>query len=287
MKKLSVIAIAVALLVNIQAGAQSSNAYKLDAPEVSAADPYTTLRVTVMVEKETIKKGPYARFAQKYLGVVAPLNDKDIYTIKSANISYAANGEQTPGSAIRSGLNISNSSPKVSVDRLDFAEKGSEDMARDAANMIFNIRKRRFDLVSGEAGENVFGEGLKAALQELNRLENEYTALFLGSQTVERETRTFNVIPQAGRTNYIVCRFKADGGFVPESDLSGTPIVLVLNPENGIQVPPVGKGARASEYFRVADFVQCTLSGPSGEIATARIPIYQFGKTIAAQAAAK
>ena len=42
--------------------------------------PRTTLKVTVEVEKESIRKGPYARYAQKFLGVMAPLADKDIYT---------------------------------------------------------------------------------------------------------------------------------------------------------------------------------------------------------------
>ena len=33
--------------------------------------------------------GPYARFAQKLLGVMAPLADKDIYTIQSATLCAA------------------------------------------------------------------------------------------------------------------------------------------------------------------------------------------------------
>lgn len=48
--------------------------------------PRTTLKVTVEVEKESIRKGPYARYAQKFLGVMAPLADKDIYTITGGKI---------------------------------------------------------------------------------------------------------------------------------------------------------------------------------------------------------
>lgn len=51
--------------------------------------PRTTLKVIVVVEKESIRKGPYARYAQKYLGVMAPLADKDIYTIVGGKIGYA------------------------------------------------------------------------------------------------------------------------------------------------------------------------------------------------------
>ena len=51
--------------------------------------PRTTLKVTVEVEKESIRKGPYARYAQKFLGVMAPLADKDIYTITGGKIGFA------------------------------------------------------------------------------------------------------------------------------------------------------------------------------------------------------
>ncbi|MFR5872180.1 MAG: DUF4831 family protein [Alistipes sp.] len=51
---------------------------------VCAAAP--VVKVRVVAEKESVRVGPYARFAQKYLGVIAPLADKDIYTIKSATL---------------------------------------------------------------------------------------------------------------------------------------------------------------------------------------------------------
>ena len=54
--------------------------------------PRTTLKVTVEVEKESIRKGPYARYAQKFLGVMAPLADKDIYTITGGKIGFACTG---------------------------------------------------------------------------------------------------------------------------------------------------------------------------------------------------
>lgn len=68
-------------------------------------------------------------------------------------------------------------------------------MAQDAANAIFSLRRHRIDLVTGEAGENVFGAGLKAALEEIDRLEQEYLSLFLGKQFRQRIVREFSVVP--------------------------------------------------------------------------------------------
>lgn len=296
MKKISLITLSALLLASLPVAGQAPKAYKLNLPEVSAADPYTTLLISVVVEKETIKKGPYARFAQKYLGAIAPLTDKEIYTISEAGIGYTDPDRdmwQNPDLRLFTGAECPASEsqqadfPKVNVDRVSPIEKSLEEQARDAANTIFTLRKRRFDLVSGEAGEYVFGEGLKAALQEMEKMEGEYLALFMGKQSVSREVRTIEVVPQAGKTTYIVCRFSGDKGLMPETDLSGTPVVLTLEPENSISVPAVGKGSRATEFYRVADFVQCTLSGPAGELARARIPVYQFGQTLPASSSAK
>ena len=47
---------------------------------------------------------------------------------------------------------------KVQVDRRSTVEQSPESAALDAANMIFMIRKNRMELISGNAGENVFGQ---------------------------------------------------------------------------------------------------------------------------------
>ena len=269
---------------------QTPKVYKLEYPTVSAADPYTTLFVTVVLEKETVKKGPYARYAQKYLGAIAPLTDKSIYTLSGGSIRYI-DPDSKPLSDFRdfdrvrelSNRNkpgLSTAFPEVNVDRTSFAEKSLEEQARDAAQTIFTIRNRRFDLVSGEAGEYVYGEGMQAALTEMSRMESEYLALFMGKRSVEREVRTFEIVPQSDKTTYIVCRYSADNGFVPESDLSGTPIVLTLEPEGLVKSTDADKKSRSGDSYRVADYVTCILSGSEGEISRSRIPIYQYGATL-------
>lgn len=175
--------------------------------------PRTTLKVTVEVEKESIRKGPYARYAQKFLGVMAPLADKDIYTITGGKIGFAEeadpaqvytmeNPDKSPvkiyeptregfmaaqmdgaapvpsafrpaaparralrGNVEAVSLTGSDTSfVKVQVDRRSTVEQNPESAALDAANMIYMLRKKRMELVTGDAGEHVFGEGLKAAL---------------------------------------------------------------------------------------------------------------------------
>ena len=170
---------------------------------------------------------------------------------------------------------------QVPVDKQSTLNKSLEALASEAAEMIFSLRRHRIDLVTGEAGENVFGGGLKAALDEIDRLEQEYLSLFLGKQYRQRVVEEFSVIPQAGENTVVICRFSENGGLLPASDLSGRPITLELNPEgktaNSPWVGQKGKDTKGSVYYRIADMVNCRLTDGNREITTERMPIYQFG----------
>ena len=291
------------------------------------------VRVQVVAERESVRVGPYARFAQKLLGVMAPLADKDIYTIQSATLCAAQEADPAEVYALdnpdKSPLRIYDVTPegfvaasaagqkplppawdcagplrgpvpdrceavsyldsdtsfvKVSVDRLSLVEKSPESMAQDAANAIFSLRRHRIDLVTGEAGENVFGAGLKAALEEIDRLEQEYLSLFLGKQFRQRIVREFSVVPSKDEPATVVCRFSDTAGLLSADDLSGRPVLLELAPENKAQsLAPerrASKDSRSTILYRVADMVNCRLMDGNREIAQSRLPLYQFGQVI-------
>lgn len=330
------ILVAALVLTTLTAGALSAQvrSYKATASEpgpnsIVYALPQTAVEVTLIVEKESIRKGPYARFAQKYLGVMAPLSDKDIYKITGARIGYGEeadpsqlyvleNPEKSPlklyypspegfiaapaggtapaalsyaaaVSSITDGsietvshVKSDTSFVKVSVDRRESMERSTEDMAAAAADMIYTIRKRRMELITGEAGENVFGTGLRSALDELDRMEQEYLALFLGKQSRQQIVSEFTVIPEKGKNNTTVCRFSETAGAVPASDLSARPIVLEMIAEKKVQsMPPTAKPAKGGTFFyRIADIADCVLIDGKREIARERIPVYQFGTVV-------
>ena len=266
--------------------------------------PATTLTVDVVVKKESIRSGPYARYAQKYLGVIAPLANKDIYSISAAALDYSETGSVTlsmqavgNGNSERTGdvrranapIVISNmmsdtSFVRLTPDRTTLGEKSSEEMARDAANMIFTLRKKRIDLITGDAGENVFGAGIQAAIDEIGRLENEYLSLFLGKQIIQQISRRYTIVPDEGKTSYIVCRFSESGGLLADTDLSGRPILLEMRPEGRAKPETLPrrdkKDSRPGIYFQVADYVNCRILDGKNELTSQRIPVYQFGTTI-------
>ena len=54
---------------------------------LTVVQPRTILAVDVTVEHDVTLSGPYARYAQKYLGVRAPLTDKTVWSVTGAQIA--------------------------------------------------------------------------------------------------------------------------------------------------------------------------------------------------------
>lgn len=267
----------------------------------------TAIVVDITVRRESIRKGPYARFAQRYFGAIAPLADKEIYTITGAAIGWYDNtlsgGHCTDASA-RSGGYPAPVAPdtapvvashtwsetdfvRVQPDRLSATEKSVEESAREAAQTIFDLRKRRTELITGEYAETVFGEGLRAAIERMDRMENEYLELFYGKQVVTFHTERYTIVPTAGRDAYIVCRFSENAGLLPDSDLSGQPILLEFRPlgkaQKAYPAPADGKQAKRSNdsvTYAVSDNVVCRITDGKRELAQRIVPIFQYGTTV-------
>ena len=69
---------ALVLLAGLSAAAQGTVSYCL---------PRTTLTLTVTVERESFFAGPYARYAQKYLGIIAPQGDAVRYEVVDMSLT--------------------------------------------------------------------------------------------------------------------------------------------------------------------------------------------------------
>ncbi|MCC8018984.1 MAG: DUF4831 family protein [Rikenellaceae bacterium] len=287
MKKIHVFISALAVgLASITAHAQNPAVYPLEYGE--SVLPLTAVKVAVTVEKETVLPGPYARYAQKFLGAMAPLSPRVTYDITGASLQiteFSFDGAvAAPGSDVTVLPNVYAPTDfvKFAIDRTSLAEKSAEAMAQDAANTIYTLRRRRFDLISGEAGEHVYGAGMKAALDELARMEEEYVSLFMGKSYTETSTEVIEVVPEAGKTNYTVCRFSPEEGLLPDSDLGAAPVVLTLAPEQTVAAVP-RSDKKTGSLVRIARWTDCRVMDGTRQLAARRLPIFQFGETVLAK----
>lgn len=96
---------------------------------------------------------------------------------------------------------------------------------------------------------------MNAALSEIERLEQSYLELFLGKQTVLVETHRYLVYPEAGKNQYVFCRFSPAAGLLPDSDLSGDMVLL--------QIEPAGEASCSIEAGpKESSVVKCRVAAP-------------------------
>ena len=209
------------------------------------------VNVTLRVVKEQFTPGIYARYAQKCLGTDATYLASSSVELVDARLAFGA--VEKPAPKVDAPSNVLPLPSNV----MSKDYNGDAEQAAATAELIFSLRKHRLELITGEAGENVFGAGLKAALDEIARLEKEYLEMFYGTTTVTEEVHTFNIAITPDKSEYAVCRFNEDLGVVEVNDLSGKPIVLkvVTEPHKDYpeitQVKPKGLFAKAKEYYFV------------------------------------
>ena len=266
--------LALALVVCGGAAAQNPYIALQGADETSGgivvSQPRTVLAVDVTAERDVTLSGPYARYAQKFLGVRAPLTDKKSWAVTGASDALLdpkacldAPAPAQPSRTVMSHATSEDEFSRLQADKNDMAVLALEDAAREAANTIFSLRRHRIELITGEAAEK------------------SYLELFFFNRVVTTETRRYVVYPQSDKKQYIVCRFSAAAGLLPESDLSGDMVLLQIEP-SGNTATAVEASAKESNTVtcRVADPSVCTVIAGGREYARAVLPLFEFGRTI-------
>ena len=255
---------------------------------VTLSAPSTLLSVDIEAECERTYCGPYARYAQKFLGVRAPLTDKCEWRVKRAAIglvgveAFVREPFAAEAVEVERYADSEQTFATIQPDKSSTVALSLEDAAQQAANTIFSLRRHRMELITGEAGENVFGEGLKSALDEIARLEQAYLELFLGKRTTERVVRRFTVNPDPAKQQYVVCRLSSVDGLVSASDLTGDMVVLQINPAEQVTLPVAEAGLKETSFVTavVANQATCTIQVRGEEVAREVLPIFQFGRTV-------
>lgn len=257
------------------------------AGELVISDPSTTINIELTVVKEQTIVGPYAKYAQKFLEVRPALVERTTYSVTNASLAVVTKAKKSKSNAkqkveVESYMGSATEFAKVSPDRTSSSSLSLEDAAQQAALAIFSIRKHRMELITGEAGENVFGGGLKDALKALDEKEQEYLELFLGKKVTTTTTQTFTVHLAAGVQEYAFARFDKQSG-VSAAAAKDCNIKLSVTPSeaepkfNAIsEADPRDKSAIA---VRLANMAICSVVANNAAIGSAQLPVFEFGRT--------
>ena len=105
-------------------------------------------------------------------------------------------------------------------------------MAEGAAKQIYRIREMRLNLLAGDVEKYPSdGEALKRVLAEMDKREQELTALFIGRRIVTHHVHHMTYIPAANgkKADGILFRFSKYYGIVANDDLSGEPVKIQIS----------------------------------------------------------
>ena len=308
--------------------------------------PSTTISLKVTAEHESFVAGPYAKYAEKYLGIEARTESGDFYTLgaiemipcieadpsvrvavslgtsKTASANFlnfcsqglimtsdsytgkqaqwrfpsAVNNNDFASSGATSNLDSRTTTlyksvktadglEKVPVQQTQVVEKSIERKAEETASMIFRLRQKRMDIITGDTDATYSGEAMAAAIEEITRLEQEYLSLFIGKSVTDEQTVVFDVVPKAENGNkqmYIAFRISDTQGLVPASNMSGRPIVLELQKDgtHSAGTSEAASSAKGRIYYRQPATMTARLLDGQKEIMQGRMPVYQLGQTL-------
>lgn len=281
--------------LGIEAKRSNSNTYKIKEIEMIPsveADPNMSVAVNLGTNKAA--SANFLNFCSQGLIVTS-----DSYTGQSVPWRFPSVVNNTDFNNITNVSNLANQSTilyktvetpdgieKVPVQQSQIVEKSPEKKAEEVANLIFTLRQKRIDILTGETDVIYSGEAMGAVLNEITRLEQEYLSLFLGKSTKENQTIIFDIIPAAGNNKqmYIAFRISDSQGLLPANNVGGRPIVLELVAD-GEQIQSVtSQEAAATTKGRIAYRKPVTVTARvlDGQtiLMQGRVPVYQFGKVL-------
>ncbi len=160
-----------------------------------------------------------------------------------------------------------------------------EQLADRAARRLMELRDGKHLILTGEA--NVFPQS-DAAINEINRLEKDYTELFAGKTWKEYRTFSFQIIPRKemiGKQT-VLFRFSEMRGPEAASEKAGNPVTIDFLPEEKTGQLNVLKRSGPSSskfdklFYRIPDVVTIRISLGKEIITNSRQLIFQFGEVV-------
>lgn len=162
-----------------------------------------------------------------------------------------------------------------------------DQLAERAARRLMEMRDGKHLILTGET--NVFPQN-EFAINEMNRLEKDYTDLFAGKIWKESHSFHYQIIPEKAMTGkpVTICMFSETGGPSSPSGESGTPLVIEFLPEAKTRpLAVINRNTSSSQkpkndklYFRAPEVLQIKITYGNELLNNTRHLIYQFGEVV-------
>ncbi len=175
---------------------------------------------------------------------------------------------------------------RVPREKEETIQKDIDKKAEEAANFIFMIREKRFELISGMGDFYPEGSAMKAALDEMNTLEQRYLDLFAGKKIKDTLTYTMQLVPKQEHLDEpnILFRFSPTDGVLKSDSQRGQPVWVELDqlddPKKMEQFSDNLRSDKSTFYFRVPAESLLQLKLGDEKIAEKYLNIFQYGSVL-------
>lgn len=192
------------------------------------------IKISVDAVQEKFFVGPYAKYAQKYLGVEARQTSSASTWIESVRMEPVLSG-QDDEFVFNFGSRMPEKADFTAAPLLKAAvgQKNIETAASAAADQLMNIRQKRYQILTGDTDMSLSGESLKLTLEEFSREEDELLKLFLGYTVSKPVKGEFILTPSKADESSLYVAFRiSENGLLPANHLEGRMVTLEVTPLN-------------------------------------------------------
>lgn len=171
----------------------------------------------------------------------------------------------------------------VSVQQNILVAKTPEQKAKEAADMILQLRQKKYQIVTGDTDATYSGEAMAAAIDEISRLEKEYLSLFIGYTECSTQEMSFEITPSPEAKNqlYIAFRISDQNGLLPADSVGGRPVVMEIV-KSEISAPAAPEKMKKTKtplvYYRIPSICNVKITEGTSLLLQARVPVYQLGR---------
>ncbi len=175
---------------------------------------------------------------------------------------------------------------RVPVFVKDVVNKSMEKKAEEAADYIIKIRKNKFNLLAGADEFYPDGQAITFGITELDKLEDDYTALFTGRRFSDTLSYDFIYVPgeEEEYENIKLFEFSAEEGVYAHPG-SGELISLMLRKSGTTRNLEVYAGQLSKHtnnvlYYRIPDIAELEIQHDGIALFKNRIEVYQYGTVV-------
>jgi hypothetical protein len=172
--------------------------------------------------------------------------------------------------------------------------KTLEQKAKEAADLIINIRNEKFYMLTETIDYVPDGESLEIAVKELEKMESDYIQAFTGRILKEFMTYSFIVSPDTENVieQYPLAFFSTSTG-VSEDEDNGLPLFFKFSPQNKVKmINEMNTSLEKKEdvnqvYYRIPDVAEISVLLGNYELYKSRTSVWQAGAIVSVPVSVK